>query len=79
MVIDKELVTEKQKEYCAVTVMRRMIEKYAKQNGISFEDMMYAFSESSVYEALFDFETDIWKEGPDYLIALYEEEIASKE
>jgi hypothetical protein len=35
---------------------------------------MLDFSRSRTSEALFDFATEIWKEGPEYLRGLYEEE-----
>lgn len=66
-------ISDKEKEYCAVSVMRRMAEKYAAKNKMNFEDALLLFTGSSVYDALFDYETDIWKEGPDYLMDLFEE------
>lgn len=39
---------------------------------------MLQFGKSSTYESLFDFDTAIWKEGPDYVMELYEEELQSK-
>ena len=33
------------------------------------------FCESETYEALFDFSSEIWKEGPVYLRGLFDEEI----
>ncbi len=35
---------------------------------------MQAFAQSRTYDALFDFDAEIWKEGPDYLRGLYDEE-----
>ena len=66
-------VTEKQMESCAVSTMRRMIEKYAEKTGVPFEDAFFRFTKSCIYDALFDYETGIWMEGPDYLMGLYEE------
>ena len=39
---------------------------------------MLAFSTSRTYSDLFDFDTQIWKEGPDYLRGLYEEEMGAE-
>ncbi len=69
-------VTEEQKEATAITVMRCMLIAYAEEKNIPFEEAMLEFSHSKTYGALFDFETDIWKEGPDYLRALYDGEKA---
>ena len=69
-------VSEEQKEATAITVMRCMLVSYAEEKGIPFEDAILAFSRSSTYEDLFDFDTAIWREGPTYLRALYDEESA---
>lgn len=69
--------TEKQMESCAISTMRRMIEKYSEKNGLPFEDVFFKFTNSYVYTALFDYETGIWMEGPDYLMNLFEESLAS--
>ena len=66
-------VTEKQMESCAVSTTRRMVEKYAEKSGVPFEDAFFRFTRSCIYDALFDYETGIWMEGPDYLMGLYEE------
>ena len=52
--------------------------KYSIKYGISFENAMIQFAESSTYGMLFDFDTAIWKEGPDYLLELYEDEVHAK-
>lgn len=67
-------VTKERKEAVAILVMRCMLENYSEEHSIPFEDAMLAFSQSMTYEDLFDFDTEIWKEGPDYLRFLYEEE-----
>ena len=71
-------VTEKQMESCAVSTMRRMIEKYAEKTGVPFEDAFFHFTKSCIYDALFDYETEIWMEGPDYLMGLYEEALEAE-
>ena len=79
MAIQNNVITEKQMEACAISTMRRMVEKYAEKKSISFEDAFFQFANSYVYEALFDFETHIWMEGPDYLMALYEEALQASD
>ena len=61
-------VSDKRKNACAVNLMRSMLVKYAQKHHCSFEDIMLQFTESATYEALFDFDTAIWKEDPDYLL-----------
>ena len=70
-------VSDKRKNACAVNLMRSMLVKYAQKHHCSFEDIMLQFTESATYEALFDFDTAIWKEDPDYLLDVYEEELAN--
>jgi len=38
----------------------------------SYEEALLRFTSSRAYEALFDFDTEIWKEGSDYLLSLYD-------
>ncbi len=38
----------------------------------SYEEALLRFTSSRAYEALFDFDTEIWKEGSDYLLRLYD-------
>ena len=73
MEMQDNMVTAEQKEFCALTTMRTMLERYSLKKHISFEDALLAFSKSCAYDALFDFETGIWKEGPDYLETIFEE------
>ena len=73
----KEILSE-QKEATAITVMRCMLVALSEEKNIPFEQALLAFSSSDTYDDLFDFNTEIWKEGPDYLRCLYEEELASK-
>ena len=63
---------------CCKPHAQSMLVKYAQKHDVSFEDAMLQFAESSTYEALFDFDTAIWKEGPDYLLGIYEEELSGR-
>lgn len=64
--------TDSQKESCAVNLMRDTIEALALRDSISYEDALLRFTSSKVYDALFDYDTCIWKEGTDYLLNLYD-------
>lgn len=77
MAMSTNQVSDKRKDACAVNLMRSMLVKYAQKHNIPFEDAMLQFTESVTYESLFDFDTEIWKEGPDYLLDVYEEELAN--
>lgn len=65
-------VSDETKEACAIETMRYMLQQYAQDHQFTFEDAFFAFSTSSTYLVLFDFETEVWKEGPDYLRCLFE-------
>lgn len=78
MATSNNTVTTDRKDATAITVMRCMLLTYAEERGISFERAMQEFAQSRTYDALFDFDADIWKEGPDYLRGLYDEELAGR-
>lgn len=65
-------LTNDQKELCAVTVMRSMLEDYVAEKGIPFEEAFSLFASSPAYKALFDYSTGLWREGPDYLREFFE-------
>ena len=73
MEIQSITISDKRKNGCAISLMKRMLIKYSQKHNITFENAMMLFTASSVYDALFDFDTEIWKEGPDYLMQLFEE------
>lgn len=74
--LENEEVTEQQKELCVIAIVRRMIEKYSEEKSIPYDEAFLDFAKSRTYKAVFDFDTGLWKEGPDYFISLYEEELS---
>lgn len=76
MTISYDTIPTNRKNSCAIRLMRTMLLKYAELYGVSFEEAMLRFTESNAYEILFDFETEVWKEGPDYLMMLFEEALS---
>lgn len=71
MVTSNANVTIAQKETCAVISMRDAVALLAQEKHISYEDALLLFAGSRIYDALFDFDTGIWKESPEYLLDLY--------
>lgn len=71
-------VSNETKEACAIETMHYMLQNYAQDNGLTFEDAFFTFSTSTTYQVLFDFETEVWKEGPDYLRSLFEKALAKQ-
>lgn len=74
---DKLHLDDAQKESLALTTMRLMLQQYAEQHQIPFDEAFFSFSNSPAYSALFDYETEIWKEGPEYLKNLFEESLVT--
>lgn len=64
--------TETQKESCAVGAMRDTVQALCARERIPYEDALLRFTGSRIYGALFDFETGIWRESPEYLLNLYD-------
>lgn len=75
---DNTAVSNETKEACAIETMRYMLQNYAQDKGIPFEDALLTFATSSTYQVLFDFETEVWKEGPDYLRSLFDKALIHK-
>ena len=71
-------LSEDRKNSCAIKVMRTMLLKLSESSQRNFEELLLEFSKSPIYEALFDFETEIWKEGPDYLLYIYQQSMIKK-
>lgn len=71
MVTSNDKLTTTQKETCAVISMRDAAALMAREKQISYEDALLLFADSRIYDALFDFDTGIWKESPEYLLDLY--------
>ena len=67
--------TTEQKEAVAIRVMRCMLVCYAEENHVPLERAALDFMRSRTYEELFDFDLGVWREGPDYLRDLYDEEL----
>lgn len=72
MRLENDSISNEVKELCAITTMRDAVNSLAMREKISFEDAMFQFADSAVYETLFDYDTEVWKEGPVYLLELYD-------
>lgn len=74
MGFDEELVTDAQREACAVEVMRAILEDWCDDAGASFDETLDVFASSRTYELLFDFSSRQWADGPDNLRFVWERE-----
>ena len=63
---------DSQTESCAVTDMRDAVISLSAREDIPYEEALLRFTSSRVYNALFDYSTEIWKESSDYLLSLYD-------
>ncbi len=70
-------LTESQMEACAVMAMRMMLEDFSDEKGCSFPDALVRFAGSRTYQMLFDYDTRLWAEGPDYLRGVWMREEAN--
>lgn len=64
--------TDSQKESCAVTAMRDAVLALSARECVPYEEALLRFTSSRVYNALFDYSTEIWKESSDYILSLYD-------
>lgn len=71
-------LSDKERETCAVLNMRDAVKKISHQQDIPYEEALLLFTGSPVYDALFDFETGVWRESPEYLLALWNDVQARK-
>ena len=72
-------INNKTKEAIALASMQRMLEKYAAKHSVLFDEAMEKYASSESYSALFDYNTGLWREGPDYLLAWFEQELEHKQ
>lgn len=73
--VKKNEITKSVKEECALIVMRKVVEMYSLENNISYNAALLQFVESYTYEALFDFKTEMWKEGSNSVYNTYCDEL----
>lgn len=67
--------TKEVKEYCMHNLVSMVVEKlHFCHPQYSEIDLMCEFSQSKTYALLFEPETGLWKEGPDYILSLYSKE-----
>ena len=69
----EDKVTAQQKEWCVLGTLCQAMEISAQEKQAKFADVFFEFVDTWVYEALFDFDTGLWREGPIYLLNMSEE------
>lgn len=64
-------MTDEQKEFCADLIFTDAVMDMAEDEGISKTEARRRLIESKAYDALYDFETGLWANGPDYFREFY--------
>lgn len=54
-------------------ILTAAIDDYAKKTGKAVSEVRNEFIESGAYDALYDEETGLWTQGPDYFIDYFEQ------
>ena len=52
-------------------ILTDAIEDYSRITGQSIDSIRDAIIESGAYDALYDFDTGLWAQGPDYFIDFF--------
>lgn len=60
-----------QKKFCADLILTDVIMDMAEEEKITWQEIRSKIINSSAYMALYDFETGLWKNGPDYFRDYY--------
>lgn len=60
-----------QKRFCADLILTDAIMDMAKEDGITWQEARSKIINSNAYTALYDFETGLWGNGPDYFRDFY--------
>lgn len=63
-------ITE-QKRFCADLILTDAIMDMAEEDGITWQEARSKIINSNAYTALYDFETGLWGNGPDYFRDFY--------
>ena len=57
---------------CADMIITAAIQDKAKRENRSIDSVRGELICSDAFEALYDFDTGLWQEGPDYFLSYYE-------
>lgn len=60
-----------QKNFCADLILTDAIMDMAEEEGISLQEARSRIIKSKAYDALYNFETGLWENGPDYFRSFY--------
>ena len=61
-----------QKVFCAELILTADIMDMAEEEGISRQEARTRIINSPAYDALYNFDTGLWAQGPDYFRSFYQ-------
>lgn len=64
-------MTIEQKKFCADLILTDAIMDMAEEEGIPWQEARRRIINSEAYTALYNFETGLWSNGPDYFRDYY--------
>ena len=59
-------------------LIQEMLQEYSEKYNVKFDDALDLFTMSDTYKALYDFDSKLFREGPDYLLEWFERELRGK-
>lgn len=66
------MVEPRIKRFCANLIFTIAIQYLADRDGITVDMARKKMIHSKIYDALFDYETGLWGQGPVYLLSTYD-------
>ncbi len=59
------------KKFCADLILSDAIQDLSERDSITISEARTKIICSKAFKALYDYETNLWQEGPDYLLSFY--------
>ena len=75
----RQSIPEATKKICADILLSLSVQLLAQRCSISLEEALDRLIHSPAYNAMYDYETGLWQEGPVYFLNFYEQCLAIQE
>ena len=70
--LEKSTMDNEQKVFCAELILTASIMHMAEDEGITRQEARSRIINSLAYDTLYNFDTGLWSEGPDYFRSFYQ-------